>query len=67
MPSRVRWPEVHGRSASGTFFDCGGGVESSLAAAVVSGLVFVEDGVGEVEDDGVGGGLDMPGGGFSLI
>ena len=72
MPSRVRWPCVHGRSASGTFFDCGGGggggEESFFAAAAASGLALAEEhGVEEEEEedddddeDGVGGGLEIP-------
>ena len=63
---------MHGRSASGTFFDCGVGVGgggdeplSFLAFAVTaaaSGLAWAEVGVEEDEDDdGVGGGLEIPG------
>ena len=63
---------MHGRSASGTFFDCGVGVGgggdeplSFLALAVTaaaSGLALAEVGVEEDEDDdGVGGGLEIPG------
>ena len=54
---------MHGRSASGTFFDCGGGgggLESSFLV-VASGLVLADVGdVEEDEDDGVGGGLEIP-------
>ena len=62
MPSLVRWPGVQGRSASGTFFDSGGGggEESAFLAAVASGLLLAEDGVEVDEDDGVGGGLEIP-------
>ena len=70
MPSLVRKPGVHGRSASGTVFDCGGGAgggeeESFFVAA--SGLLFAEDGVEEEEeeedeDSGVIGGLEIPAG-----
>ena len=63
MPSLVRKPGVHGRSASGTFFDCGGaggGEEESFFAAA-SGLLSAEDDVEEEdEDDGVIGGLEIP-------
>ena len=64
MPSLVRKPGVHGRSASGTFFDCGGaggGEEESFFVAA-SGLLLAEDGVEEEEDedDGVIGGLEIP-------
>ena len=65
MPSLVRKPGVHGRSASGTVFDCGGaggGEEESFLVAAASGLLLAEDGVEEVEDedDGVIGGLEIP-------
>ena len=66
MPSLVRKPGVHGRSASGTVFDCGGagggGEEESFLVAAASGLLLAEDGVeeGEDEDDGVIGGLEIP-------
>ena len=54
---------MHGRSASGTFFDCGGGgggLESSFLVGA-SGLVLADVGdVEEDEDDGVGGGLEIP-------
>ena len=71
MPSLVRKPGVHGRSASGTFFDCGGaggGEEESFFVAA-SGLLLAEDGVeeGEDEDDGVIGGLEIPAEGQSQM
>ena len=71
MPSLVRKPGVHGRSASGTFFDCGGaggGEEESFFVAA-SGLLLAEDGVEEEEDedDGVIGGLEIPAEGQSQM
>ena len=54
---------MHGRSASGTFLDCGGGgggLESSFLVAA-SGLALADVGdVEEDDDDGVGGGLEIP-------
>ena len=73
MPSLVRKPGVHGRSASGTVFDCGGagggGEEESFFVAAASGLLLAEDGVEEVEDedDGVIGGLEIPAEGQSQM
>ena len=73
MPSLVRKPGVHGRSASGTVFDCGGagggGEEESFFVAAASGLLLAEDGVEEVEDedDGVIGGLEIPAEGNSQM
>ena len=73
MPSLVRKPGVHGRSASGTFFDWGGAgdgeEEESFFVAAASGLLLAEDGVeeGEDEDDGVIGGLEIPAEGQSQM